>query len=274
MFSRFLFLLFVVLLAAVAGFQLRMSAAGKPALVTGSATGIGRQIAHQLAKEGCNLVINYPFEGLKEAADAVVQECKDLGADAIAVEADVTKPDQVADMMKTIASTWDEPLYICVNNAGITKDSLALRMKPADWQAVIDVNLSGVFYCAQASAKVMTKARAGRIVNIASVVGQIGNVGQANYSASKGGVIALTKTLAKEFGGRGVTVNAVCPGFIETPMTKDLPGVDQLLAAIPLGRFGQPEEVAGMVRFLCTDDASGYMTGHMFDVDGGIGIGV
>jgi len=247
---------------------------GKPALVTGSATGIGRQIAFQLAKEGCNLIINYPVDGLKDAAETVVGEVKALGVDAIAIKADVTNPVEIKEMMDVIAAKWSEPLYICVNNAGITKDALALRMTPENWQAVINVNLSGVFYIAQAAAKVMTKARAGKIVNIASVVGEIGNIGQANYSASKGGVIALTKTLAREFGSRSVCVNAVCPGFIETPMTANLPGVEQIIEKIPLGRFGKPEEVAGMVRFLCTDPAAEYITGHMFDVDGGVGIGV
>jgi len=246
---------------------------GKPALVTGSATGIGRQIALQLAKEGCNLVINYPIDSLKEAADSVVKEVQALGTEAVAIKADVTSPDEIKTMMDEIAAKWKEPLYICVNNAGITKDSLAIRMTPEQWQAVINVNLSGVFYCAQAAGRVMLKARAGKIVNIASVVGQIGNIGQANYSASKGGVIAMSKTLAREFGPRGICVNAVCPGFIETPMTANLPGVEKIIETIPLARFGKPEEVAGMVRFLCTDPASDYITCHCFDVDGGIGMG-
>mmetsp|Transcript_23978 Transcript_23978/g.34851 ORF Transcript_23978/g.34851 Transcript_23978/m.34851 type:complete len:291 (-) Transcript_23978:94-966(-) len=246
---------------------------GKVALVTGSATGIGRCIALQLVDEGCKLVINYPVPALEEAANGVVDEIKAKGGEAIAIMADVTKPDEINAMFKSANEEFGSPVYICVNNAGITKDGLAVRMKPEQWQAVIDVNLSGVFYTAQAAGKVMMKARKGRIVNISSVVGQIGNVGQANYGASKGGVIGLTKTLAREFAMRGVTVNAVCPGFIETPMTKDLPGVEEIISKIPLGRFGQPEEVAGMVRFLCTDPASSYITGHCFDVDGGIGIG-
>jgi 3-oxoacyl-[acyl-carrier protein] reductase len=264
---------FMAALATVSAFMTMSLGKGKPALVTGSATGIGRQIAHQLAREGCHLVINYPIDGLKEAAEGVVKEVQEMGAEAIAIKADVTNPEEIKTMMDTIAAKWSEPLYICVNNAGITKDALALRMLPEQWQAVINVNLSGVFYCAQAAGKVMTKARRGKIVNIASVVGQIGNIGQANYSASKGGVIALSKTLAREFGPRGVCVNAVCPGFIETPMTANLPGVDKIIETIPLGRFGKPEDVAGMVRFLCTDPASDYITGHCFDVDGGIGMG-
>merc|ERR1711871_1840791 len=161
---------------------------------------------------------------------------------------------------------------ILVNNAGITRDTLVMRMKKAQFDEVINTNLGGVFMCTKAAFKVMAKARTGRIINIASVVGQIGNPGQANYAAAEGGVLGMTKAMAKEFGGRGVTVNAVCPGFIESDMTKDL---DQtaLLSAIPLKRLGQPSEVAGLVRFLALDPASSYITGHCFNVDGGMAIG-
>ena len=166
------------------------------------------------------------------------------------------------------------PIDILVNNAGITNDKLVMMMKPDDFTNVIDINLNGVFYCSQAAfMSSMMRQRRGRIINIASIVGQIGNPGQANYAAAKGGVIGMTKAMAKEFGGRGVTVNAVCPGFIESDMTKDLPNGDALLASIPLKRFGTPEEVAGLVRFLATDPAGGYMTGHCYDIDGGLAIG-
>jgi len=165
---------------------------------------------------------------------------------------------------------------VLVNNAGITKDTLVARMKPAQWQAVIDVNLSGVFYCTQAFFKIASKKRTGRIINISSVVGQIGNPGQANYAAAKGGVIGLTKSTAKEFSTRNVTVNCICPGFIASDMTAvlDEEYLKKVCEGIPLKRLGKPEEVAGMTRFLALDPAADYITGHTFNVDGGIAIGV
>jgi len=164
---------------------------------------------------------------------------------------------------------------VLVNNAGITRDTLVMRMKPEQWQAVIDTNLSGVFYCTQAFFKLAAKKRTGRIINMSSVVGQIGNPGQANYAAAKGGVIGLTYANAKEFAARGVTVNAICPGFIESDMTSVLSEeyLTQVSAGIPLKRLGKPEEVAGMTRFLALDPAADYITGHVFNVDGGIAIG-
>jgi 3-oxoacyl-[acyl-carrier protein] reductase len=164
---------------------------------------------------------------------------------------------------------------VLVNNAGITRDTLVLRMKPEQWQAVIDTNLSGVFYCTQAFFKLVSKKRTGRIINIASVVGQIGNPGQANYAAAKAGVIGMGKANAKEFAGRGITVNTVCPGFIATDMVAELDAayLEKVTAGIPLKRLGKPEEVAGMVRFLALDPACDYITGHTFNVDGGIAIG-
>jgi 3-oxoacyl-[acyl-carrier protein] reductase len=166
------------------------------------------------------------------------------------------------------------PVDILVNNAGITRDMLALQMQPSDFTKVIDINLSGVFYCAQAAfGSSMMKSKRGRIINIASIIGQIGNPGQANYAAAKGGVIGLTKSLAKEFGARNVCVNAICPGFIESDMTKELPNRDAYLATIPLRRFGTPEEVAGLVHFLAMDPAAAYMTGHCLNIDGGLAIG-
>jgi 3-oxoacyl-[acyl-carrier protein] reductase len=159
---------------------------------------------------------------------------------------------------------------VLVNNAGITRDTLLLRMKLEDWQAVIDLNLTGVFLCTRAVAKIMLKQRSGRIINIASVAGQMGNPGQANYSAAKAGVIGFTKTVAKELASRGITANAVAPGFIETDMTDDLGNTDEIRKFIPLGRFGQPEDIAGMVRFLAADPAAAYITGQVFNVDGGM----
>lgn len=164
---------------------------------------------------------------------------------------------------------------VLVNNAGITKDGLVMRMKPEQWQSVIDVNLSGVFYATQAFFKIASKKRTGRVINISSVVGQIGNPGQANYAAAKGGVIGLTMSNAKEFSSRGITVNCICPGFIESDMTAELNDqyLEQVSQGIPLGRLGKPEEVAGMTKFLALDPAANYITGHCFNVDGGIAMG-
>lgn len=164
---------------------------------------------------------------------------------------------------------------VLINNAGITRDNLVIRMKPEQWQSVIDINLSGVFYCTQAFFKVASKKRTGRIINIASVVGQIGNPGQANYAAAKGGVLGMTKACAKEFSTRGITVNAICPGFIESDMTAvlDEEYLKTVAQSIPLKRLGKPSEVAGMARFLALDPAADYITGHEFNVDGGIAIG-
>lgn len=243
------------------------------AIVTGASRGIGKAIAVELGKRGCNVVVNYA--GSKEAAEAVAKEIEGFGCKALAVKADTSKPEEVDAMFKTVEASFSEPVSVLVNNAGITRDTLVLRMKFADWQAVIDINLGGVFLCSQAAAKIMLKKRAGRIINISSVVGQIGNPGQANYAAAKGGVIGLTMSNAKEFAGRGVTVNAVCPGFIESDMTAELDAkyMEEVKKTIPLGRLGKASEVAGLVAFLALDPAGSYMTGHCFNVDGGIAIG-
>ncbi|MFN7714835.1 MAG: 3-oxoacyl-ACP reductase FabG, partial [Pseudanabaenaceae cyanobacterium] len=166
-------------------------------------------------------------------------------------------------------NTWGR-IDVLVNNAGITRDTLLLRMKTEDWQAVINLNLTGVFLCTRAASKIMLKQKSGRIINIASVSGLMGNAGQANYSAAKAGVIGLTKTVARELAPRGVTVNVVAPGFIATDMTADLTNTEAILGMIPLGRYGQPEEIAGMVRFLAADPAAAYITGQTFNVDGGM----
>ncbi|MBW4637899.1 MAG: 3-oxoacyl-[acyl-carrier-protein] reductase [Gloeocapsa sp. UFS-A4-WI-NPMV-4B04] len=238
----------------------------KVAIVTGASRGIGRAIAIALADAGANVVVNYASSSA--AAEQVVAQITAGGGSAIALQADVSKADQVESLLNATLEKWNS-VDILVNNAGITRDTLLLRMKPEDWQAVIDTNLTGVFLCTRAVSKVMLKQRAGRIINISSVAGQMGNPGQANYSAAKAGVIGFTKTVAKELAPRGITVNAVAPGFITTDMTSNI-NSDEILKYIPLGRYGQPEEVAGLVRFLAADAAAAYITGQVFNVDGGM----
>lgn len=238
----------------------------KVAIVTGASRGIGRATALALAGEGAKVVINYANSS--GAADAVVAEITGNGGEALALQANVAEADQVDILFKNVFDKWGRA-DVLVNNAGITRDTLLLRMKPEDWQAVINLNLTGVYLCTRAVSRVMLKQRSGRIINIASVAGQMGNPGQANYSAAKAGVIGFTKTVAKEMASRGVTVNAVAPGFIATDMTEGL-GSEEIIKFIPLGRYGQPEEVAGMIRFLATDAASAYITGQVFNVDGGM----
>lgn len=239
---------------------------GQVAIITGASRGIGRAIAQELAKLGANVVVNYASSNT--AAQEVVDTITKAGGSAIALQADVSKTDQVDALVNTAMEKFKR-VDILVNNAGITRDTLLLRMKPEDWQAVIDLNLTGVFLCTRAVSKIMLKQRSGRIINITSVAGQMGNPGQANYSAAKAGVIGFTKTIAKELASRGITVNAVAPGFIATDMTNNL-NAEDILKYIPLARYGQPEEVAGMVRFLAADPAAAYITGQVFNVDGGM----
>lgn len=244
------------------------------AVVTGASRGIGRAIALALGDAGCKVIINYASSDAAaiEVAEEIKARAGDKGAIGVPMKCDCGNVDEVRAMFQKINDEVG-PVDILVNNAGITKDMLTMMMKPDDFTSVINLNLNGVFYCCQAAflGSMMGQKR-GRIINVASIVGQIGNPGQANYAAAKGGVIGMTRALAKEFGGRGITVNAVCPGFIESDMTKDLDKTT-ILPNIPLKRFGQPEEVAGLIKFLALDPAAAYMTGHMLNVDGGLAIG-
>jgi 3-oxoacyl-[acyl-carrier protein] reductase len=236
------------------------------AIVTGASRGIGKATALALADVGVNVVINYARSS--EAADQVVQEITAKGQKAIALQADVSQEEEANSLIKETLAKFGR-IDILVNNAGITRDTLLMRMKLDDWQAVINLNLTGVFLCTKAVTKPMLKQKSGRIINIASVSGLMGNPGQGNYSAAKAGVIGFTKTVAKELASRGVTANVVAPGFIATDMTEDVKS-DDILPFIPLNRFGKPEEVAGMIRFLATDPAASYITGQVFNVDGGM----
>mmetsp|Transcript_21860 Transcript_21860/g.29745 ORF Transcript_21860/g.29745 Transcript_21860/m.29745 type:complete len:289 (-) Transcript_21860:208-1074(-) len=249
--------------------SINMAEDAKVAIVTGASRGLGAAIALELASSGANVVVNYAASA--GPAEEVVEQIKALGMRAIAVKADVSQEDEVTALFKAAMDEFGQ-VDVLVNNAGITRDGLMMRMKTQQFNDVINLNLGGVFQCTKAAFKAMAKKRSGRIVNIASVVGQIGNPGQANYAAAKGGVLGMTKANAKEFSTRGVTVNAVCPGFIASDMTKDL-NLDGIITMIPLGRLGEPSEVAGMVRFLALDPAAAYITGHEFNVDGGIAIG-
>lgn len=241
---------------------------GKTAIITGSGRGIGKAIAMKLASYGANIVINdIPSS---DYADATADEIKAMGVDSIVIKGDVRNADDVNNLIQTTLDKFGT-IDIFVNNAGVTRDGLMLRMSEDDWDLVLDINLKGAFNCIKAVARPMMKQRGGAIINIASVVGEMGNVGQANYSASKGGLIALTKTTAKEFASRGIRCNAVAPGFIASDMTDKLSDEvkKQYFAAIPLGKFGQTDQIADVVAFLASDMSS-YVTGQVINVDGGL----
>ncbi|MGV7227321.1 MAG: 3-oxoacyl-[acyl-carrier-protein] reductase [Nitrospirales bacterium] len=244
-----------------------MPLTGKISVVTGSAQGIGQAIAITLAQEGSDVVVADLDATRCEETVARVQQ---LGRKAMAVSVNVGDWDQVKGMIDRVQKDW-ERIDILVNNAGITRDGLLLRMKEEDWQSVLQVNLTGTFFCVKAVLPTMSRQRSGRIVNIASIVGAIGNIGQANYAASKAAVIGLTKTVAREYASRNITVNAVAPGFIDTAMTQDLSTETKgaLLNQIPLKRLGQPSDIADAVSFLCSEKA-GYITGHVLHVNGGM----
>uniref|UniRef100_A0A7S3JPN5 3-oxoacyl-[acyl-carrier-protein] reductase n=1 Tax=Aureoumbra lagunensis TaxID=44058 RepID=A0A7S3JPN5_9STRA len=254
----------------------RMSAeGGKTAIVTGASRGIGRAIALALGESGCNVVVNYASS--EGPALEVVEMIGAAGGKAIAVKGDMGRQDDIDALFKSTVAEFGG-LDILVNNAGITKDGLVMRMKPDQWQSVIDINLSGVFYTSQAAFKIMSKnkPRGGRIINMGSVVGIFGNPGQANYAAAKGGVAGLTMSNAKEFASRAITVNCVCPGFINTEMVANELSEDMMAKvtqAIPLGRLGEATEVAGLVKYLALDPSAAYITGHSLTIDGGIAIG-
>ncbi|OUO40068.1 beta-ketoacyl-ACP reductase [Megamonas hypermegale] len=241
---------------------------GKIALVTGASRGIGRAIAIELAKEGATVAINYA--GNKTAAEEVKNIITEMGGKAMIIQADVSDENSAMNMVEEVIKEFGG-IDILVNNAGITRDGLFIRMKEDDWNAVINTNLTGIFNCTKVAAKYMMKKRSGKIINMSSVSGIMGNAGQTNYAAAKAGVIGFTKSLAREMASRGITVNAVAPGFIATDMTAAMPekAQEHVLASIPLGKMGEPKDIANAVLFLASDKAS-YITGQVIHVDGGM----
>ncbi|MDR5658295.1 3-oxoacyl-[acyl-carrier-protein] reductase [Serpentinicella sp. ANB-PHB4] len=247
-----------------------MDLEGKCALITGGSRGIGKEIAISLAKKGVHVVINYTNNG--EAAQETILEIESYNVKALAVKADVTIASEVEKMISIIDENF-ERIDILVNNAGVTRDNLLVRMKEEDWEKVMDVNLKGVFLCTKAIARKMMRQRYGKIINISSVVGIVGNAGQSNYCASKAGVIGFTKAMAKELAPKGINVNAIAPGFIETDMTTVLSEEvkKNLLGSIPLKKYGKAEDIANTVLFL-SSELSSYITGQVISVDGGMAI--
>jgi 3-oxoacyl-[acyl-carrier protein] reductase len=240
---------------------------GKNALITGAAQGIGKSVALGMASEGANVAIS---DVNLDLAEKTAKEVQALGVKSVAIQLDVSDQDSVSRAIRTFADEFSS-LDVLVNNAGITKDTVLLRMKEADWDAVININLKGSFLCMKEAVKVMAKQRYGKIISISSVVAFMGNPGQANYSSSKAGLIGLTKTVAREYAARGIRVNAVAPGFIQTAMTDALSDSvkDEMKKAIPLNEFGSPEDVSSAVTFLASEEAD-YITGQVIHVNGGM----
>lgn len=238
------------------------------ALITGASRGIGKAVAVRLARDGAKIGVNYHTG--KAEAESVVKEIEESGGDAISLYGDVTLDVDVRDIVQKIRDRWDN-IDILVNNAGIRRDKILLRLSENDWNAVLDTNLKSAYLCSKAVLPSMVRQRWGRIINMSSVVGLSGNAGQANYAASKAGLIGLTKTIAREVASRNITANALAPGYIVTEMVESLPDDlrDQVLGRIPLGRFGTAADVAGMVAFLCSEEAS-YVTGQVIGIDGGM----
>lgn len=242
----------------------------KKVLITGGNTGIGKTIVETLGDKGYDIAINYISQ--EEEAESLKKDLEQKGAEVLLLKGDVSKFEDCENMFDEIKEAWGQ-LDVLVNNAGITKDNLILRMTPEDFQAVIDVNLTGSFNCMKLASRMMSRKRSGKIISISSIVGLHGNVGQTNYAASKAGVIGMTKTLAKELAGRNVTVNAIAPGFIKTAMTEALNNdiKEALLSTIPMKKFGEGKDVANAVAFLASPDAD-YITGQVISVDGGMNI--
>jgi 3-oxoacyl-[acyl-carrier protein] reductase len=247
-----------------------MSLGGKVAVVTGASRGIGRAIALRLAAGGARVVVNYRSNG--DAAAEVVEQIRAAGGEAVAFQADVSRPDQAQALLDAAKDAFGR-VDILVNNAGTTRDTLLMRMSDEDWDVVLDTNLKGAFNCIRAATKTMMRQRYGRIVNISSVAGLVGNAGQANYASAKAGLIGLTKTVAKELGSRNITCNAVAPGFVPTDLTASLPQelIKVAVERTPLGRLGTPEDMAEAVAFLASD-AAGFVTGQVLAVDGGLAL--
>ena len=245
--------------------------AGRVTLVTGGSRGIGRAISLELARAGARVAVNYASRS--DAADEVVAAIRAEGGDAVALQGDVAAPEQAAALVEATEEAFGDDLWNVVCNAGITRDNLMARIGEDDWRAVIDTNLGGTFYVCKAASRKLLRKRRGAIVTMSSVVGVHGNPGQTNYAASKGGVIALTKALAKEVGSRGIRVNCIAPGYIATELTDVLPEAARaaILGQTPLQRLGDPDDVARVVRFLLSDDAA-YVTGAVIPVDGGMGM--
>ena len=244
------------------------SLTGKVALITGASTGIGREIALELSNLGAEVIINYSTSD--EKAEEIVNSIKASGGKVHKLKFDVSKEESVSKAFEEIIKI-NGSIDVLVNNAGITRDGLLMRMKSEQWDDVLNTNLKGVFLCTKYASKFMLKKRRGKIINISSIVGIIGNPGQANYSAAKAGVIGFTKTCAKEFASRGINVNAIAPGFIETEMTEKLNN-EEIIKAIPLGKLGSSAQIANLVSFLVSSDAGNYITGQTISIDGGMSI--